>query len=166
MRSILIILPRDGETATSIPLSQQRERKTSSDSFNWKLLILNRYKWYDYYSYWFTAGICLSSWTLGSSLVAIGLTAGQSISAVCLGGALATMNAFFCGEAGRQHFLGYTMIDRATWGLETLSRLSSRLLQLKVDMLWSRAFVQPPELIQEVQFEFRIGLVLRQPQCS
>jgi cytosine/uracil/thiamine/allantoin permease len=117
MRFILIIQPRDGETAISIPSSQQRERKTSSDSFNWKPLILNRYKWYDYYSYWFTAGICLTSWTLGSSLVATGLTAGQAIGAVCLGGALATMNAFFCGEAGRQHFLGYTMMGRATWGL-------------------------------------------------
>jgi hypothetical protein len=37
-----------------------------------------------------------------------------SIGAVCLGGAWATMNTFFCGEAGCQHFLGYTMMGRAT----------------------------------------------------
>ncbi|RDW65004.1 hypothetical protein BP6252_10655 [Coleophoma cylindrospora] len=75
------------------------------------------YTWYDFYSYWFVAGICLTSWTLGSSLIAIGLTAGQACGAVLVGGCLASLNAFLCGETGRQHYLGYTMMGRATWGL-------------------------------------------------
>ncbi|KAF4627876.1 hypothetical protein G7Y89_g10283 [Cudoniella acicularis] len=75
------------------------------------------YKWYDFFSYWFTAGICLTSWTLGSGLIVIGLMAGQAVGAVCVGGCLVSANAFLNGEAGRQHYLGYTMMARATWGL-------------------------------------------------
>ncbi|RDW83488.1 hypothetical protein BP5796_04979 [Coleophoma crateriformis] len=75
------------------------------------------YQWYDFFAYWFTAGIALSGWTLGSSLVAIGLTAGQALGAVLLGASFASLNAFLCGEMGRQHYIGYTMMGRATWGL-------------------------------------------------
>ncbi|CAK7232467.1 hypothetical protein SBRCBS47491_008281 [Sporothrix bragantina] len=75
------------------------------------------YRWHDFFAYWFTAGICLSAYTLGSSLVAIGLTAGQALGAVLLGASFASMTAFLCGEAGRIHYIGYTMMGRATWGL-------------------------------------------------
>lgn len=34
------------------------------------------YGWAAYYAYWMTGGVCLSSWTLGSSLIGYGLTAG------------------------------------------------------------------------------------------
>jgi cytosine/uracil/thiamine/allantoin permease len=47
--------------------------------------------------------------------------------------------------------------------LATLSYLSSRSPQSKVDMLWFREFAQRLELTQEVQFEFWIGLASRQP---
>lgn len=30
-----------------------------------------------FYAYWATAGICISSYTLGSSMIGIGLTAGE-----------------------------------------------------------------------------------------
>jgi nucleobase:cation symporter-1, NCS1 family len=37
---------------------------------------------YDYVAYWGTCGLSLSSWTIGSSLIGIGLTAGQAMGAV------------------------------------------------------------------------------------
>lgn len=37
---------------------------------------------YDFVSYWGTCGMSLSSWTIGSSLIGIGLTAGQAMGAV------------------------------------------------------------------------------------
>lgn len=46
-----------------------------------------------FYAYWGTCGISLSSWTIGSSLVGIGLTAGQACGAVV------------CRTLGPQHSL-------------------------------------------------------------
>jgi NCS1 family nucleobase:cation symporter-1 len=37
------------------------------------------YGMYAFVSYWGTCGICLSSWTIGSSLIGIGLTPGQAM---------------------------------------------------------------------------------------
>jgi len=40
------------------------------------------YGWLSFYAYWGTCGISLSSWTIGSSLIGIGLTAGQACGVV------------------------------------------------------------------------------------
>ncbi|KAI1496219.1 hypothetical protein F5X99DRAFT_414337 [Biscogniauxia marginata] len=40
------------------------------------------YGWLAFYAYWGTCGISLSSWTIGSSLIGIGLTAGQACAVV------------------------------------------------------------------------------------
>lgn len=37
---------------------------------------------YDFVAYWGTCGMSLASWTIGSSLIGIGLTAGQAMGAV------------------------------------------------------------------------------------
>lgn len=77
------------------------------------------YRWHDFFAYWFTAGICLSAYTLGSSLVAIGLTAGQALGAVLLGASFASMTAFLCGEAGRIHYIGYASNTRTGRSLQS-----------------------------------------------
>jgi NCS1 family nucleobase:cation symporter-1 len=33
-----------------------------------------------YFAYWVTSGVCLTAWTLGSSLIGYGLTAGEACS--------------------------------------------------------------------------------------
>lgn len=40
------------------------------------------YGWVAFWAYWGTCGISLSSWTIGSSLIGIGLTAGQACGVV------------------------------------------------------------------------------------
>ena len=40
------------------------------------------YGWIAFWAYWGTCGISLSSWTIGSSLIGIGLTAGQACGVV------------------------------------------------------------------------------------
>jgi nucleobase:cation symporter-1, NCS1 family len=59
-----------------------------------------------FFAYWLTAGICVSSWTLGSGLVGIGLTAGQAVGAVVVGGCIASTNAYLCGKCGADHHVG------------------------------------------------------------
>lgn len=40
------------------------------------------YGWLAFYAYWGTCGVSLSSWTIGSSLIGIGLTTGQACAVV------------------------------------------------------------------------------------
>ncbi|KAK5118455.1 hypothetical protein LTR62_002969 [Meristemomyces frigidus] len=72
---------------------------------------------YDYVSYWGTCGMCLSSWTIGSSLIGIGLTPGQAMGAVVVGMAISSVNAYLNGTPGAKHHLGYGMLGRAAFGL-------------------------------------------------
>lgn len=64
-----------------------------------------------------TCGICLSSYTIGSSLIGIGLTAGQALGSVVVGMTLACANAYFNGSPGALHHLGYGMLARSAFGL-------------------------------------------------
>ena len=59
-----------------------------------------------YWTYWIVAGICIGTWTFGSSLIAAGLTAGQAVGAVLIGATMASSLAYFCGQAGRDMHLG------------------------------------------------------------
>ncbi|KAE9963979.1 hypothetical protein BLS_008768 [Venturia inaequalis] len=72
---------------------------------------------YAFVSYWGTCGVCLSSWTIGSSLIGIGLTPGQAMASVVVGMFLACLNAFLNGSPGAKHHLGYGMLARAAFGM-------------------------------------------------
>lgn len=62
-------------------------------------------------------GICITSWTLGSSMIGIGLTAGQAVGAVLVGTCFASTLGFVAGQCGRVHHLGFMMMGRASFGL-------------------------------------------------
>ena len=64
-----------------------------------------------------TCGICLSSWTIGSSLIGIGLTPGQAMCSITVGMAIASANAYLNGTPGAKHHLGYGMLARASFGM-------------------------------------------------
>lgn len=75
------------------------------------------YSWLAFYAYWGTCGISLSSWTIGSSLIGIGLTAGQACGVVIVGCVIASLSAYLNGAAGAIHHLGYGALARAAFGL-------------------------------------------------
>jgi NCS1 family nucleobase:cation symporter-1 len=68
------------------------------------------YSTWAYFAYWATAGICITSWTLGSSMIGIGLTAGQACGAVLAGSTFASILGFLAGQAGRTLFLRYGLL--------------------------------------------------------
>ena len=70
-----------------------------------------------YFTYWATAGICISSYTLGSSMIGIGLTAGQAMGAVVIATVCSSLLSFFTGQMGRIHHVGFFMNLRSTFGL-------------------------------------------------
>lgn len=64
-----------------------------------------------------TCGFCLSSFTIGSSLIGIGLTAGQAMASVTIGMLLACGSAYLSGVPGARYHVGYGLFARAAWGL-------------------------------------------------
>jgi NCS1 family nucleobase:cation symporter-1 len=70
-----------------------------------------------YFTYWATAGICISSYTLGSSMIGIGLTAGQAMGAVVIATVCSSLLSYFNGQMGRIHRVGFFMNLRSTFGL-------------------------------------------------
>lgn len=60
-----------------------------------------------YILYWMTCGGGLSTFAIGSSYIAVGLTAGEACGAILIGASIASMNALLCGRAGAEKNLGY-----------------------------------------------------------
>ncbi|KAH9885728.1 permease for cytosine/purines, uracil, thiamine, allantoin-domain-containing protein [Xylariomycetidae sp. FL2044] len=75
------------------------------------------YDWKAYFGYWVAVGLTTTVWALGSSNLANGLDAGAAIGGIFVGGVLAGLVAFFCGEAGVRYHLGFPMMSRATFGM-------------------------------------------------
>ncbi|KAK4220772.1 NCS1 family nucleobase:cation symporter-1 [Podospora fimiseda] len=75
------------------------------------------YTCWSYFAYWATAGICVTSWSLVSSIIGIGLSAGEPCDAVLVGSFFAALLGFMAGQCGRHHYLGFMMMSRAAFGL-------------------------------------------------
>lgn len=59
-----------------------------------------------YWALWIVSGITAATWSFGSSLLASGLTAGQSVGAVIIGATFASTLAYVCGRPGIRMHLG------------------------------------------------------------
>jgi NCS1 family nucleobase:cation symporter-1 len=60
-----------------------------------------------YVAFWVNSGTAISTFTLGSSYIAIGLNAGETIGACLLGALLASAIGFFGARAGQDYSIGY-----------------------------------------------------------
>ncbi|KAI0473054.1 permease for cytosine/purines, uracil, thiamine, allantoin-domain-containing protein [Xylariaceae sp. FL0804] len=76
-----------------------------------------KYDWKAYFGYWFAVGFNTTVWSLASSNLANGLSAGAAIGGIFVGGVLAGLVAFFCGEPGVRYHLGFPMMSRSTFGM-------------------------------------------------
>ncbi|KAH8674590.1 permease for cytosine/purines, uracil, thiamine, allantoin-domain-containing protein [Tricladium varicosporioides] len=70
-----------------------------------------------YVSYWISGAVCASFWSMGSSAIANGLTAGQAIGAMLVGGVISAIIAWLCGRPGIKYHLGFPMMSRVTFGM-------------------------------------------------
>jgi nucleobase:cation symporter-1, NCS1 family len=75
-----------------------------------------------YFLYWLTCGAGLSTFALGSSYVAVGLTAGEACGAILIGCCVASTTAFLCGRPGAEKHLGYVSTDQDTLALNLLTQ--------------------------------------------
>lgn len=70
-----------------------------------------------YFLYWVTCCMGLSTFSIGSSYISVGLSAGETLGAVLIGALLTSANGILCGKAGSEKHLGYTVSARASFGL-------------------------------------------------
>ncbi|KAJ5619470.1 hypothetical protein N7510_003454 [Penicillium lagena] len=72
---------------------------------------------WSYFGYWTVSGSCISAWSTGSTLLALGLSPQQAIGVVIIGGVLAGLLAVACGWMGENHHIGFTVSSRFSWGM-------------------------------------------------
>lgn len=61
--------------------------------------------------------MCISAYTLGSSLLAYGLNCQQAMGAIAVGAVLVSPLVIACGWMGERHHIGFTVASRFTWGM-------------------------------------------------
>ncbi|KAJ4859483.1 hypothetical protein T069G_04471 [Trichoderma breve] len=72
---------------------------------------------WSYLGYWTVSGSNLSAWSLGSTLLAFGLSAAEAIGVLILGGFLTGCLAVVAGWPGAKHNIGFTVSSRFSWGM-------------------------------------------------
>ncbi|KAJ7264760.1 permease for cytosine/purines, uracil, thiamine, allantoin-domain-containing protein [Mycena rebaudengoi] len=70
-----------------------------------------------YFIYWCISGMCISAYTVGSTLLAYGLSAPQAIGALVIGAMCTGCLSVACGWMGERHHIGFTVASRFTWGM-------------------------------------------------
>ncbi|KAH7910773.1 permease for cytosine/purines, uracil, thiamine, allantoin-domain-containing protein [Hygrophoropsis aurantiaca] len=75
------------------------------------------YKIWSYFIYWCISGLCISAYTMGSTLLAYGLTAPQAIVCLVIGAILVGVLSVACGWMGERHHIGFTVASRFSWGM-------------------------------------------------
>lgn len=75
------------------------------------------YHIWSYCVYWCISGLCISAYTLGSSLLGYGLNCKQALGAITAGAVCVAPLVVACGWMGAQHRIGFTVASRFTWGV-------------------------------------------------
>ncbi|KAJ7277845.1 permease for cytosine/purines, uracil, thiamine, allantoin-domain-containing protein [Mycena rebaudengoi] len=70
-----------------------------------------------YFIYWCIRGMCISAYTVGSTLLAYGLSAPQAIGALVIGAMCTGCLSVACGWMGERHHIGFTVASRFTSGM-------------------------------------------------
>jgi NCS1 family nucleobase:cation symporter-1 len=76
------------------------------------------YAIWSYCVYWCISGLCISAYTLGSSLLAYGLNCKQALGAIAIGAICVAPLVIACGWMGERHKIGFTVASRFTWGVK------------------------------------------------
>ncbi|KAJ6607208.1 permease for cytosine/purines, uracil, thiamine, allantoin-domain-containing protein [Mycena sp. CBHHK59/15] len=70
-----------------------------------------------YFIYWCISGMCISAYTVGSTLLVYGLSAPQALGAIVVGAMCTGVLSVACGWMGERHHIGFTVASRFTWGM-------------------------------------------------
>ncbi|RFU32379.1 hypothetical protein B7463_g3981, partial [Scytalidium lignicola] len=97
--------------------------------------------WQGFAGYWIITGANNSAWTAGSTLLALGLSVGQSMGVIVGGSLIISMIAVVAGWMGSHDHLGFTVMSRASWGMiggfwPVLNRIVTACIWMGVQTYW------------------------------
>ncbi|OCF39735.1 hypothetical protein I317_06459 [Kwoniella heveanensis CBS 569] len=78
-----------------------------------------RWTWtaWSYLAYWWSESWNVSTWSLGSSLIALGLSIGNALVVILFANILSAIVIVFNGFAAARYHIGYPVLARATFGM-------------------------------------------------
>jgi NCS1 family nucleobase:cation symporter-1 len=74
------------------------------------------WRWYHYAALWLGMVMCVPAYTLASSLVGAGMSAGQAITTVTLGNLIVLVPMLLIGHAGAKYGIPYAVLARCSFG--------------------------------------------------
>ena len=74
------------------------------------------WRWYHYAALWLGMVMCVPAYTLASSLVGAGMSAGQAIMTVTLGNLIVLVPMLLIGHAGAKYGIPYAVLARCSFG--------------------------------------------------
>ncbi|KAJ7207149.1 NCS1 family nucleobase:cation symporter-1 [Mycena pura] len=80
-------------------------------------LELRKWRLHTYVFFWWASSFNQAEWSIGSSLIAVGLTFRQSMAAVCLGAVLCALSMVLTARPGAKLHIGYPTLLRASYGM-------------------------------------------------
>ncbi|RDW85993.1 hypothetical protein BP5796_04318 [Coleophoma crateriformis] len=70
-----------------------------------------------YFAFWVNSGTAITTFTLGSSYIALGLNAGETIAACFVGALISSTIGYFGARPGQDYGIGYTVLNRMAFGM-------------------------------------------------
>lgn len=94
-----------------------------------------------YIAFWTVAGSSVTTWSMGSSLLSLGLPANLAMACIVSGSFIIGILSVLCGWIGRDYHIGFTVSNRALFGLRgsyfpICLRLLTLLLWLAIQSYW------------------------------
>ncbi|KAI1619321.1 permease for cytosine/purines, uracil, thiamine, allantoin-domain-containing protein [Exophiala viscosa] len=75
------------------------------------------WRWFDYASFWLSYGLIPGTWSVGSSLVAVGLTPWQATICIFVAYALGAMGVVLHSRSAATYHFGFPVESRIPWGM-------------------------------------------------
>lgn len=75
------------------------------------------WNWLSFFCYWYSESWAVSTWSLGSTMVAAGLTVAESIILIFFSNLILSIVCVINGRAASTYHIGYPVLARATFGI-------------------------------------------------
>ncbi|CAN6595244.1 allantoin permease [Trichomonascus vanleenenianus] len=75
------------------------------------------WNWFSFFCYWFSEAWAIATWSIGSTMIAAGMTVAESILTVFFGNLIISIALVFNSRAAAKYHLGYPVLARSVFGI-------------------------------------------------
>ncbi|KAF2022731.1 hypothetical protein EK21DRAFT_82538, partial [Setomelanomma holmii] len=111
--------------------------------------------WYDFAAFWCSYGFSVGVWSVGSSMVAMGLNSWQSIICVFMSYLLSAIAIAWHSRIGAEWRFGFPVESRVTWGM--YGSFFPIIIRLVVGQIWTAVLMVPGGYFMSILFRCLFG---------